>query len=164
MRDNLKGGLFHRGQPKLLEVRKSPPDLHTEYQHQCGVVSWARWAARQLQHAEPLKALALRWLHAVPNGLFLGSDSRVKAILGRKAVAAGLTRGVSDLFLPYPAQGHSGLYVEMKVKGNEPDEDQQEFIRDIRRLGYKCVVCHSFREAAEEIVAYLELQTYPRFE
>jgi hypothetical protein len=164
MNKNLKGGFARAGQPRLLEVRTSAADLHSEYQHQCGVVSWARWAARQLQHEEPLKALALRWLHAVPNGLFLGSDRRVKAILGRKAVAAGLTAGVSDLFLPFAASGVHGLYLEMKSARGEESDEQRQFRLDVERLGFRAVVCHSFREACEQIVAYLGLRSWPRFE
>lgn len=163
MQKNLKGGFFARRQPQLLEVRKSIDDLHSEHQHQCGVIHWARWGARLLQHTHPLVSLALRWLHAIPNGLFLGPDRQVAAALGKKAVAAGLTAGVADLFLPFKTDEWPGLYIEMKAGRNDLDDHQKDFRRDITLLGYKHVVCYSFREAAAEIVAYLGPAPYPPF-
>lgn len=105
----------------------------------------------------------LKWLHAIPNG---GSRHVAEAT---KMVAAGLRKGVLDIFLPYaiyhgeyePAASH-GLYVEMKVEKRRKEknggltEEQIEFIEYAESAGYCCKVCYSWIEARDVILAYLE--------
>jgi hypothetical protein len=145
---------------KLTPGKVKTRPSRSEYDEQCALISWARWSARLCQHTDPLKGDALRWLHAIPNGLFLSHDRRVRTALGRKAVAAGLTAGVADLFLPYATEHAGGLYIEMKVGKNKLADDQLEFHLDARRLGYEAVTCYSWPQAAREIVGYLDLTNH----
>jgi hypothetical protein len=145
----------------LTPVKVKPPrPPRSEHDEQCAVIAWARWSARLCRHAEPLKAIALEWLHAIPNGLYLSANTRVKSILGKKAVASGLTAGVADLFLPYAHGGVGGLYIEMKSARGDVTSEQAEFLSDAKALGYMAVVCYSWEEAAREIVSYLSLITH----
>jgi hypothetical protein len=107
---------------------------------------------------------ALRWLHAIPNGLFLGGSRKRGAL----AVIQGLTSGISDLFLPYPVRLplercgvlYCGLYIEMKTRGRKPTPEQAEFISFVREAGYKAIVAYSWQEAARELVDYLKLKEF----
>jgi hypothetical protein len=126
------------------------------------------WAASMCGQCPQLK-----WLHAIPNG---GSRHVAEAT---KMVAAGLRKGVLDIFLPWPiwingipSQDNltgktnickfAGLYIEMKVekRRNEKNggltEEQIEFIEYAESAGYCCKVCYSWIEARNVILAYLE--------
>lgn len=103
----------------------------------------------------------LKWLHAIPNG---GSRHVAEAT---KMVAAGLRKGVLDIFLPYvaPWNGKSiyhGLYIEMKIekRRNEKNggltDEQMEFITYAESAGYYCKVCYNWQEARDTILNYLE--------
>lgn len=116
-------------------------------------VALAAWAERS-----KAKYPALRWLFAIPNGACLGDDAKSRAIRMKYLKAEGLKTGVYDLFLPSPRGGYAGLFVEMKIGGNKPTADQQEFGRDMRAEGYAAVVCYSFEQAQQEIKTYLDLK------
>lgn len=101
----------------------------------------------------------LKWLHAIPNG---GSRHVAEAT---KMVAAGLRKGVLDIFLPcqtYCANEYAGLYIEMKIEKRRNEKnggltnEQIEFIEYAERAGYYCKVCYSWIEARDTILTYLE--------
>lgn len=103
----------------------------------------------------------LKWLHAIPNG---GSRNIAEAT---NMVAAGLRKGVLDIFLPYVAPWNGkivyhGLYVEMKVEKRCKEKDggltkeQLEFIEYAENAGYCCKVCYNWIEAKDIILKYLE--------
>lgn len=109
----------------------------------------------------------LKWMHAIPNG---GSRHIVEA---GKLVAAGVRKGVSDIFLPSIQYRNrddmivdnyvnfAGLYIEMKAPGRKNakygglSQDQIDFMSYAVIAGYKCVVCYTWVEAWNEIVKYL---------
>ena len=91
----------------------------------------------------------LRWMHAIPNGGL--RDVRTATNLK----AEGVKAGVLDIFLPYPNDKWSGLYLEMKVGKNRLTEEQKEFIAFVQRY-YDYSVCYSWLEAKDKIVDYLE--------
>lgn len=112
-----------------------------ETSEQIKVIAWAR--------AHTLEYPALAWLHHIPNG---GARSaREAAVLQR----AGVTKGIADLFLPYPAGPHHGLYVEMKYGRNKPSPEQLEFIEYANAAGYRAVVCYGAGAAITAIEDYL---------
>lgn len=114
----------------------------SEHAEQVAVIAWrdynvSRWPC-------------LRWLHAIPNG----GHRNIK--VARKLKAEGVTPGVSDLCLPYPARSYHGLYIELKTKTGKATAVQKEFIAYADTQGYKAAVCYSAQEAIELIEKYLE--------
>lgn len=103
----------------------------------------------------------LKWMHAIPNG---GQRYIAEAT---KMVAAGLRKGVLDIFLPCPIQTewavqYAGLYIEIKVekrrkqKNGGLTDEQIEFIEYAEKMGYYCKVCYGWIEARDIIIKYLE--------
>lgn len=123
-----------------------------EHAEQVAVVTWARW--RINQHA------ALEWLHAIPNGAKFGSNRKLAAIQAGRLKAEGLLPGVPDLFLPYPAHGYHGYYIEMKRPGNIKGvrDGQRDFMAWAESVGYLCQVHDSAESAIESIKWYLEMK------
>jgi hypothetical protein len=100
----------------------------------------------------------LKWFFAIPNGAFLGRDKKSAQINGAKLKAEGLKPGVSDLMLPVPRNGWSGLFIEMKVadtKKGKPSKEQLEFGDFVRQQGYGFAICYGWKKASEIIKTYM---------
>ena len=70
---------------------------------------------------------------------------------------AGLKKGVPDLFLPVPSGPYHGMYIELKWQDNKPKPSQVEWLRRLRRRGYKCVVVwDNVQDVIAAIHSYLE--------
>lgn len=120
------------------------------------------WAQQNLdQYPE------LRLMFAIPNGMHTPN----KKAAGRMR-AMGMKRGVPDIFLPISRGEFHGLFVELKKKrkvlknGNlsqakETEDDQDEWIDDLKQQGYGAIACYGFEEAVKIIVEYLN---YKRLE
>jgi hypothetical protein len=125
----------------------------TEHAEQVAVIAWARLQA----NAHP----ALEWIHAIPNGAKLpwrkNKNGKRYSPEAQKLKAEGLTPGIPDLFLPYPAQGYAGFYLEMKRPGNieEVREGQKEFMAYCERAGYLAQVHDYADDAIAAIQWYL---------
>lgn len=140
-----------------------------ENAHQTALFQWAALNQRN--------APELRWLFAIPNGATYGDDARSRAIRGGRMKAEGLRDGVVDIMLPV-SRPHNfgvptswvyhGLFIEMKRPAERLKRDptgpwdtggvsdnQKEFMDFATAQGYKCVVCYSWLEAANEIKLYL---------
>jgi len=104
-----------------------------------------RWA-RIRQNRVPVLSL----LHAIPNG---GSRHPAEAAnLKRQGVVAG----IPDLFLPVPAKGKHGLYIEMKrKKGGRLSPYQKDVIDRLQKIGYEVIVAKGADEAIQAIETYL---------
>ena len=92
-----------------------------------------------------------RMLFAIPNGGH--RDIRTAARLK----AEGVKRGVPDLFLSVPRAGYNGLYIEMKYGDNKLTEDQEEFFKQARSLGYLCMDCYTIDQFVDIITGYFAL-------
>lgn len=91
----------------------------------------------------------LKMIYHIPNG---GSRNQLEAAnLKRQGVKAG----VPDLCLPVPKDGYHGLYIEMKYGKNKTTDKQEEWLKSLRRYGYKTVVCYGADEARETIKQYI---------
>lgn len=135
----------------------------SEHSHQVALFAWAAMNRKN----DP----RLELLHAIPNG---GERNKIVAA---NLKAEGVRRGVPDVLLPVPAPTqfavpttvwYHGLYIEMKKPaaklkrapahkwdtGGVSDE-QIEWLTKLEGQGYKCVVCYSWLEAANEIKLYL---------
>ncbi len=92
-----------------------------------------------------------RWIHAIPNG-----GHRSKATAG-KLKAEGVTPGVSDIFVPIPARGKHGLYIEMKAGKNTLTPAQKEFGEYVQSRGYSFYTAWSALEALTALELYLDV-------
>jgi hypothetical protein len=97
-------------------------------------------------------------LFAIPNG---GLRNRIVA---RRLKEEGVKPGVPDLFLPVPAGGYHGLFIEMKrrpyrAKGKihrfYPSKEQKKFIARLQEQGYRVEVCEGWERAVEAVEGYL---------
>lgn len=131
-------------EPPLLKPQTAPPRQKKrgdpEHQHQCALINWWRLQAPQW---------ARRLLFAIPNG-----GDRDKRVAVRLKLE-GVQPGVPDLFLPIPAQGLSGLWIEMKAKGGQLSKAQKEMGALLQRMSYRCEVCFSWLAAKNAITNYL---------
>lgn len=107
----------------------------------------------------------LKWMHHIPNGGSRGNDVRSQQIRGAKLKAEGVRSGVSDISLPVRRGVCSGLYIEMKRPAEKPkregsrggvSDEQNEFGAFVQSQGFGFVVCYSWEEARDIIIAYLK--------
>lgn len=92
----------------------------------------------------------LKFIFAIPNG------ERRDAITGSRLKAAGVKPGVPDIFIPIPASGYHGAYLELKrKKGGRVSDAQDTYIDFLSSQGYACYVCTDWREAIATVRDYL---------
>lgn len=73
---------------------------------------------------------------------------------GQRERAMGLTAGVSDLFLAYPAMGFHGLWIELKSKGKKPTAEQTAWLVRMRTFGYDALWFDNLLDAQAAIAKY----------
>lgn len=110
-----------------------------ESPHQKRCVKWFK-----LQYPQLL-------MYAIPNG---GQRSKAEAAI---MIGEGVTRGIPDLHLPYPAGGFHGLYIEMKtMKKHSKLSDEQIVIHArLRAQGYEVITPRTFEEFQQQVNQYL---------
>ena len=113
----------------------------SEAEEQMAVIKWAELMSN--------KHPCLKWLYHCPNG---GSRNIAEAANLKRM---GVKAGVPDLCLPYPSNGHHGLYIEMKTDKGRSTAAQREYIDFLTEQGYKATVCHGAEEAIEVIWGYV---------
>ena len=125
----------------------------SEHAEQVHIFDWIR----QNQHRYP----QLRWIHAIPNGAKLtysfnrrGKRYSKEAL---KLLDEGMTPGVSDIFVPVPAYGFCGMYIELKYDNNKPTESQKDFMDEMNRRGYLAIACWGSENAIASIGTYLDI-------
>lgn len=91
----------------------------------------------------------LQGAFAIPNGFL---DSKSKRI---RAWREGILSGVSDVFIPWPSQGHYGLFLEFKKQGGRVTKGQEDFINLMRSRGYKAEVVYGLRQALQVLKEYI---------
>ncbi len=122
---------------------KSPPKWPTEHAEQVTLVQW--FDAAYPQYAGRL--------FAIPNG---GWRAKAQAI---KLQLEGVRSGVPDLFLPVPANGKHGLFIEMKrTKGGRLTPEQREWLKYLCDAGYAGHCCAGFESARKAVELYITLQ------
>lgn len=122
--------------PRLSEV--------TEQDEQIAVITWAAYNRG--------KWPMLERLYHTPNG---GYRNAAEAVQLKRM---GVRPGVPDLFLPYPAGGFHGLWLEMKTDVGRPTACQRDWIEYLRSVGYCAYVCHNAGEAINAIETYLNME------
>ena len=114
----------------------------TEVEEQTALFEWAELQSGRFPE--------VRLLYHVPNG---GSRNKTEAARLR---AQGVKAGVPDLCLPVARGGKHGLYIELKrQRGGRTSEEQEGWIKALRKQGFAAEVCKGWQEAAEMIVEYL---------
>lgn len=89
-------------------------------------------------------------LYANPNG---GARN---AVTGARLKEEGVTPGIPDLTLAYPAKGYHGLYIEMKKqRGGRLSESQKDTLFRLQKAGYCVFVAKGMQEAMDCIKTYL---------
>jgi hypothetical protein len=111
-----------------------------EHKEQVALIEWFRFQYPLIRGC----------LFAIPNGGVRNIGTAIK--LKREGVMAG----VSDLFLMVPKSPKCGLFIEMKAKGGKTQENQLEFQKLAKNMGYEAQVCYGFVEARETIKNYLK--------
>ena len=90
-----------------------------------------------------------RLLFAVPNG---GARNAREAAIMK---AEGVTAGVADVILLYPAMKYNCLCIEFKTGKNSQQPSQKEWQALVEAHGGKYIICRSFDQFREEIQNYL---------
>lgn len=124
----------------------------SEHSEQVALFNWAKLHERK--HPE------LKLLFAVPNG---GLRNKMVA---RKLKAEGVKSGVPDIFLPIPTMKPNkiirsmkmfhGLWIEMKFGRNKTTENQDWWLAELEKQGYKTAVCYGYEEAKKTILDYIK--------
>ena len=116
----------------------------TETEEQQALFEWANMMAGV--HPE------LKLMYHVPN-----EGKRSKATAGILK-SMGLKSGVPDICLPVPSGRFHGLYVELKrVKGGKATKEQLWWLEQLDRQGYAVTICRGWKQASQNILAYLNL-------
>ena len=114
---------------------------HLESSEQIALFQWSKLS--QGKYPE------LSLLHAIPNA------GKRNVIQGARMKKEGMLAGVSDIFLPVARNGFHGLYIELKVKGGKPSDNQKWFIAETTKQGYLAMVAFGWVEAKKIIEGYL---------
>ena len=128
----------------------------TEHELQSSIIDW--------KHRNINRHKAIEWLHAVPNGAKLpwhkNNRGQRYSPEANKLKAEGLTPGIPDLCLPFPAHDYHGLYIELKRPGNIDDvrEGQKDFMAYAESVGYLCQVHDDYDHVIELLCWYLDIE------
>lgn len=116
----------------------------SETTEQQAVIEWAQYA----QGRYP----GLKNLYHVPN-----EGKRSKAAAGILK-SMGLSSGVPDLILDYPAGIYHGLRIEMKYGKNTPSDEQKKWLLRLQAAGYFVAVVWSANTAIALLTEYMNLK------
>lgn len=134
--------------PKKPQLR-----IFSEHSEQVALFQWAYSS----EHKYPELAL----LFAIPNGAKLPWIRNKKghrfSSEAMRLKAEGLKSGVPDIMLPVARLNYCGLFIEMKIKGNKPTDNQMRWHLLLEGQRYRVVVCYGFEEAKNALLTYLYL-------
>lgn len=121
--------------------RQLDAEAGSEHAEQVALFAWAE------DNVERLPALSL--MFAIPNG------GHRHVSVAAKLKLEGVRSGVPDIFLPWPAHGRHGLFIEMKYGKNKTSNSQQLWLQRLEQAGYATAVCYGCDEAIQIIEEYL---------
>lgn len=117
------------------------------------------------EHMEQTALVAWLRCHPTLKKYFLKNDNEGKRTpaQGFQAKRMGLRPGASDLFIAWPTKTYAGLWLEMKRnKKYTPSERarptwvaQEEFLNDMRSVGYAGYFCYGWEDGKRIIEGYL---------
>lgn len=117
-----------------------------EHDLQVALIQW--WELQCGKYKLPSVAL-----FAIPNG------AKRNIVTAVKLKAEGVKKGVADLFLCAPSNEYHGFFIELKAGKNGLSKEQKDFAEYAKSQGYKCETFWDWQLAAEQIDAYLKLNT-----
>lgn len=117
--------------------------------------------------ADEYNFMPARMTFAVPNGSNLAGGARA----GKWNKEMGLRPGVPDILCPIPSHfdskdysEFSGLAIEMKAKGGRVRDTQEQWLSDLRNVGWQTAVCYSAVGAFNTWATYLNIpEAYREF-
>ena len=118
--------------------------MSSESHHQQALILWARMSRQSSPELEHLIA--------IPNGAHTTPKNRMRL------VREGLVAGVSDLFLPVPRGGYSGLWLEMKSKKGKLRGAQSDWLEAMRKYGHAVHVVYDWDDGRKILQEYLRLK------
>jgi hypothetical protein len=117
---------------------------HIESRIQRTCVTWFRLQYRTIANL----------LFAVPNGG--ARNAREAAIMKGE----GVTSGVSDMILLFPAHGYSALCIEFKTETGKQSTAQRDWQKLVESNNCKYIICRSFDDFCEQINEYLKNENH----
>lgn len=140
--------VFRKGQAEAAAVTKAKrhadPHINDRLSESAIQRAFIDWC-----HAAEGTDWRLRLLFAVPNG---GKRAIKTAVT---LAAEGLRPGVCDVLLPCPCGPFAGLAIEFKSKNGVTSDEQDRFIADLQRAGWRVEVCRSTLAAIDIVKNYL---------
>jgi len=117
--------------------------MRTEEQEQIALFNWAKYVSPRPE---------LEMLFAIPNGGYRAMQE------GKRLKAAGVLKGVPDVFLAFPIGIYHGLWIEMKRNDGKArlSTEQMDMLVKLQSQGYAVAVCYGAEEAQEIIELYLD--------
>lgn len=116
----------------------------TEAQEQGALFKWSMQPNIRQLYPE------LKLLHHIKNETRGGA---AQVVIDKKQ---GVKKGVPDLCLPVARGGYHGLYIEMKTEKGRLSPEQKWWLEELSGQRYRAVMCRGWREAAAELINYLE--------
>lgn len=89
---------------------------------------------------------------AIPNG------QKREVRVAMKLKKEGVKAGVADLFLMIPNSKYAGLFIEVKVKPNNQQQNQKIFESLATKQGYCYKLVYSLDELMEYLETYLKIK------
>lgn len=133
---------------------------HIEDSEQKALIQWAAVTRVPDPPSERARMVG-DYLFAIPNG---GKRTRTEAA---RLKGLGVKEGVSDLLLPIPRRGCSGLWLEMKKPAEAfrtraeaeraVTDNQRSWVDLMGACGFAAVVCYGWDDARREIETYLNI-------
>lgn len=148
----------------------------SEFGEQAALFVWCNLAATRKRFPQfyrdpaPGEKLGRCKLYSINNNAGVGAGEDAKktaAIRGARAKQIGLVPGVADIFLPMARRGFHGLYIEMKIDEQHPENlkckkkglqspVQVIFQKQVESDRYAYALCKGWKEAVAAIEWYLE--------
>lgn len=103
----------------------------------------------QMAVANYLDFTGLLWMHPA-------NERRTSPQAGARLKRKGVKSGVPDILVFNNNWLYKGLAIELKIKPNKLSVNQKQWIKDLEKEGWLCVVCYDLDEAIRIINEYKE--------
>lgn len=105
-------------------------------------------------------------MYSINNNAGVDANAKTRAIRGGRAKQIGLSPGVADIFIPLARHGCNGLYIELKIDPQHPENlkrkrkgeqspAQKQFEKQVVEDNFGYCVCDGWKRAKVVISQYL---------